>query len=496
MGANMFYPFHPIDRLSQQELDLQHKSIKLIWFRQDLRLADNPALTAAIQSGVVLPIYILDDVNAGDAAMGAASRAWLHHSLASLNTSLNGLLRLFRGDADSIIKALTQSLPIDAVFWNRCYEPWRIKRDKQIKSHLTDAGIEVHSFNGSLLWEPWTVSKKAGTPSRVFTPYYKKGCLSLPSPRQTLVAPKDFPIHEPVVEDSMALEDLELLPDQDWYQAMLDQWQIGEAAASEKLEQFCTDSLDQYREGRDYPAQNTTSRLSPHLHFGEISPQQAWHRIDHAAMQDGGDGPAHFQSELAWREFSYYLLYHFPDLPKKNFNPRFDDFEWRDDDAGLRCWRLGQTGFPIVDAGLRELWQTGYMHNRVRMIVASFLIKNMLIHWRHGADWFWDCLVDADLASNSASWQWCAGSGADAAPYFRIFNPVLQSEKFDPRTEYLLRYCPELAALPLRYRHKPWEAPAEVLKASDLELGVDYPRPILDLKTTRERALARYKAMP
>ena len=237
------------------------------------------------------------------------------------------------------------------------------------------------------------------------------------------------------------------------------------------------------------------SRLSPHLRFGEISPQQAWHRVEHEKLRHPGDGPAHFLRELGWREFSYHLLYHFPELPEANFNPRFDAFDWGEDRAGLERWQRGKTGYPIVDAGMRELWQTGYMHNRVRMIVASFLIKNMLLHWREGEKWFWDCLVDADLASNSASWQWCAGSGADAAPYFRIFNPVLQSEKFDPEGDYILRYCPELAGLPKKLRHQPWLASDADLAAAGIEWGVDYPEPMLDLKATRERALDRFKAL-
>ena len=469
--------------------------LNLVWFRQDLRLADNPALDAAARAGPVLPIYILDDANAGDWRMGAASRAWLHQSLQALDRALGGRLQLFRGDARTIIATLIESLPVAAVYWNRCYEPWRIARDAQIKSDLADQGIEVRSFNAGLLWEPWTVSKGDGTPYRVFTPYYRKGCLSLPPPRQPLERPEKLHCHEPAVPHSLSLSALELLPQQGWHRDMMAAWDVGEQAANACLESFCTTALDNYREGRDFPALASTSRLSPHLHFGEISPHQAWHRIENAAMLVHGEGPAHFQRELAWREFSYYLLYHFPHLPERNFNSRFDSFNWSDDHSNLEAWQTGNTGFPIVDAGMRELWQTGYMHNRVRMIVASFLIKNMLIHWRHGAHWFWDCLVDADLASNSASWQWCAGSGADAAPYFRIFNPVLQSEKFDPQGEYLARYCPELTRLPLRFRHKPWDAPPEMLRAAGLELGVDYPQPILDLKVTRERALARFKAL-
>lgn len=474
---------------------MDSQNLKLLWFRQDLRLHDNPALHAAVAAGTVLPIYILDDVNAGAWKMGAASRSWLQQSLATLDKSLDGKLSIFCGDARAVIAGLVKSLPIDAVFWNRCYEPWRIERDAQIKNNLAALEIETRSFNASLLWEPWTVSKSDGTPYRVFTAYYRNGCLSLAAPRAPLIRPDNIRLHASRLPDSLSLEALAPQPARNWQRRMLADWQIGEAAAHQKLDAFCASMLDNYRKGRDFPALASTSRLSPHLHFGEISPRQAWHQVAQTAMQLDNEGAAHFQRELAWREFSYYLLYHYPQLPAKNFNPRFDDFQWLEKTSALGEWRRGKTGFPIVDAGMRELWQTGYMHNRVRMIVASFLIKTMLLHWRHGANWFWDCLLDADLASNSASWQWCAGSGADAAPYFRIFNPVLQSEKFDPEGEYLIRFCPELAALPTRYRHKPWEAPPDVLQAAGMELGKDYPRPILDLKTTRERALARFKAL-
>lgn len=474
---------------------MDSQNLKLLWFRQDLRLHDNPALHAAVAAGTVLPIYILDDVNAGAWKMGAASRSWLQQSLATLDKSLDGKLSIFCGDARAVIAGLVKSLPIDAVFWNRCYEPWRIERDAQIKNNLAALEIETRSFNASLLWEPWTVSKSDGTPYRVFTAYYRNGCLSLAAPRAPLIRPDNIRLHASRLPDSLSLEVLAPQPARNWQRRMLADWQIGEAAAHQKLDAFCASMLDNYRKGRDFPALASASRLSPHLHFGEISPRQAWHQVAQTAMRLDNEGAAHFQRELAWREFSYYLLYHYPQLPAKNFNPRFDDFQWLEKTSALGEWQRGKTGFPIVDAGMRELWQTGYMHNRVRMIVASFLIKNMLLHWRHGANWFWDCLLDADLASNSASWQWCAGSGADAAPYFRIFNPVLQSEKFDPEGEYLIRFCPELAALPTRYRHKPWEAPPDVLQAAGMELGKDYPRPILDLKTTRERALARFKAL-
>ena len=468
----------------------------IIWFRQDLRIHDNAALRAAAEYNQLLPIYILDDVNAGSWAMGRASRAWLHHSLADLDRSLEGGLRFFRGDARKVLARLIEESGADAVFWNRCYEPWRIARDQEIKQQLAESGLEVASFNGSLLWEPWTISKQDGGPYRVFTPFYQKGCLRAEKPREPVAGPEKLQLAQLNPVDSLALDDLELLPESlDWHRKMMSHWSVGESAAQQQLQRFCDERIHHYREGRDFPGTEATSRLSPHLHFGEISPQQVWARIEQETMHRPLEDAAHFQRELGWREFSYHLLYHFPELPENNFNPRFDGFDWCEDKTGLETWQRGRTGFPIVDAGMRELWQTGYMHNRVRMIVASFLIKNQLIHWRHGEDWFWDCLVDADLASNSASWQWCAGSGADAAPYFRIFNPVLQSQKFDPAGEYIARYCPELGSLPARLRHQPWQATPDELTAAGIRPGIDYPDPILDLKSTRERALARYKLL-
>jgi deoxyribodipyrimidine photo-lyase len=472
------------------------QSLSIVWFRQDLRIHDNPALNAAAEYDAILPIYILDDVNAAHWAMGGASRAWLHHSLTALNQSLDGRLQLFVGDARDIIGRLLDEQQVDAIFWNRCYEPWRVQRDKLIKQDLLGRGVTSRSFNASLLWEPWDINKKDGTPYRVFTPFYQRGCRQAQPPRQPLAPPPRLHYHDIDSSFAQSLDALGLLPTHPgWHQQLCSHWQIGESGANDRLQQFCVDRLADYKLARDFPAIDATSRLSPHLHFGEISPHQLWHRIEHIRSQAQSAGPSHFLREIAWREFSYHLLYHFPQLPEDNFNPRFDSFEWRKDDAALALWQQGNTGFPIVDAGLRELWQTGYMHNRVRMIVASFLIKNLLIHWRCGADWFWDCLVDADLANNSASWQWCAGSGADAAPYFRIFNPLLQSQKFDAEGHYLLRYCPELGGLPARLRHQPWQASDAQLQAAGIRLGIDYPKPMVDLKISRERALQRFKAL-
>jgi len=466
------------------------EQIAVHWFRQDLRLSDNPALFAASQAGKVLPIFILDDVNAGDDKQGAASRWWLHESLGALNKSLQGQLRIYCGDAQAVLRRLVEQTPNCTVFWSRCYEPWRIARDKQIKVMLSNLGIESHSFNGSLLWEPWSVLKKDGTPYRVFTPFYRRGCLNAPPPRQPLARPKmafakgDF--------QSSSIIALNLLPKVRWDLQLKPHWKVGEAPAQARLRQFVDKDLSDYKEGRNYPAKKNVSKLSPHLHWGEISPNQIWYDV-----QKLGNGVNEdcLLSELGWREFSYSLLYHFPELPLKNLQRKFDAFPWLDNAKRLERWQQGMTGYPIIDAGMRELWQTGYMHNRVRMIVGSFLVKNLLLHWHHGRRWFWECLIDADLASNSASWQWIAGCGADAAPYFRVFNPITQGEKFDSSGAYTRRFVPELRALPDKYLYKPWQAPETVLDAAGVELGRTYPKPIVDVKASRERALDAFKTI-
>ncbi len=466
--------------------------MKIVWFRQDLRIEDNPALAAAAANGSILPVYILDDVNAGDHAMGDASRVWLHHALTDLNQSLKGRLRCFRGDARKILRKLVLELDVDAVYWSRCYEPWRIKRDKAIKESLSSEGVEVQSFNASLLWEPWAVLKQDGTPYKVFTPFYRKGCLSASAPpRQPLPKPEKLSFARASIE-SLAIDDLGLLPAIDWDRPMLQHWDISETGAQATLTGFMNDRLARYKAGRDFPAVQGVSRLSPYLHFGQISPHQVWA----AALQREQDNNIDtFQSELGWREFSYSLLYHFPALPADNLQNKFDRFPWKKNSKHLRAWQQGMTGYPIVDAGMRELWQTGYMHNRVRMIVGSFLVKNLLLNWREGEAWFWDCLFDADLANNSASWQWVAGCGADAAPYFRIFNPVTQGEKFDADGQYTRQYVPELKALPDKYLFKPWEAPESVLKEAGVVLGKNYPKPVVDLKASRERALEAFRSL-
>ncbi|MEQ9694369.1 deoxyribodipyrimidine photo-lyase [Shimia sp. SDUM112013] len=460
-------------------------TIAIHWFRRDLRLYDNPALTRAARAGKVIPVYIHDD----KVPLGGASAAWLHRSLTALNTALDGRLVLMLGDPLTCLPDLAHQTGASVVTWTRRYDAAGITVDTALKSTLKAEGLEVHSENGTLLWEPMDVKKADGTPYKVFTPFFRKGCMAAPPPRTPLPAPE---ISFADTVDGCALDELGLRDGIGWDTDVMSDWTPGEAGAGARLEAFLSDGLDGYKEGRNIPAQENVSRLSPHLHFGEVSPNTVWHA---ARARDASGDRDHFLSELGWREFSYSILFHNPDIATHNLNRKFDSFPWRDAPEELRRWQTGQTGIPIVDAGMRELWQTGYMHNRVRMIVASFLIKNLMIHWRHGLAWFDDTLFDADPANNAASWQWVAGSGADAAPYFRIFNPVTQSEKFDPQGSYIRRYVPELAALPDRSIHAPWAAPALVLKAADVALGKTYPHPLADLKESRVRALDAFKAL-
>ena len=467
------------------------KGIAIHWFRQDLRITDNPSLETAAEFDAVLPIYILDDENSQEFKMGSASRWWLHNSLQSLNESLDGKLSIYSQNPEIVIQELLKKYEVKAVFWNRCYEPWRIDRDIDIKAYLDDKNIENKSFNSHLLWEPWDISKDDGTPYRVFTPYYKKGCLNAEEPR---LPSKNLKIDTIFYDqDCEQIDTLDLLPRINWYSQIQEAWKPGEEGAQKRLDQFLEEGLLDYKEGRNFPFKENVSRLSPHLHFGEISPNEVWYQAKTKESVSGiQKSLEHFLSELGWREFSYYLLYHFPSLPKQNFQAKFNKFPWIKNESFLESWQKGETGYPIVDAGMRELWQTGYMHNRLRMVVGSFLVKNLLIDWREGEDWFWDCLVDADLASNSAGWQWVAGSGADAAPYFRIFNPVTQGLKFDPEGEYTKKYVPELKLLPNKFLFSPWEAPKEILEKAGIELGKDYPEPIVDLKYSRELALEAF----
>jgi len=470
----------------------------LVWFRQDLRVADNPALLAAAATGApVIPLYILDEKTPGVRAIGAASRWWLHGSLTSLSEDLHRLgspLVLRCGPSGAVLAEVLAQTGARTVYWNRCYEPYAIARDRQIKTRLRDNGIETQSFNASLLFEPWTVTTKTGGPYRVFSPFWRACMQEQPAPESVCDTPTRLtPPHASLTSDMLA--DWRLTPSSpDWAAQFPRTWTPGSAGAHARLAHFLDTAAGAYKHARDLPAGDTTSGLSPHLHYGDISPRQVYwaahaHAHTHASHTKSIEK---FVSELGWREFAHYLLYHFPHMAHANYQPRFDGFAWRHDAAHFTAWCHGRTGYPMVDAGMRQLWQTGWMHNRVRMIAASFLVKHLMIHWREGEAWFWDTLVDADLANNAASWQWVAGSGADAAPYFRIFNPVTQGVKFDPDGAYIRQYVQELKDLPSAYIHAPWTAPAHVLDQAGITLGRDYPLPVVEHADARRRALAAF----
>lgn len=452
----------------------------IVWFRRDLRLGDNHALSAACRSGSsVLAVYIREAPESGNGPLGAAQRWWLHHSLQSLENALSargGRLILRSGPAGEVLDTLIAESGADSVYWNRRYDPAGIAVDNVLKNDLTARGLSARSFSGQLLHEPSRLKTGSGTPYRVFTPFWR--ALEANGEPETPIPPPDAIPSCSEDFSSERLDDWKLLPVKpDWAAEFSDEWTPGEAAAQEKLADFVEDRLAGYGHARDLPGRDGTSLLSPHLALGEITPGQIWH-----ATRGLQDVPAAdiitFRKELAWRDFSYHLLFHSPQLSSVNIHRKYDDLGWRDDDDGFRRWTRGETGYPIVDAGMRQLWRYGYMHNRVRMIAASFLIKDLLIDWRRGEQWFRDTLVDADPASNAASWQWVAGSGADASPFFRIFNPVLQGEKFDAEGNYVRRYVPELADLPDKFIHRPFNAPASVLEKAGIVLGKTYPKPM------------------
>ncbi len=470
----------------------------VVWFRHDLRVADNPALQHAVAQGhSVLPLYI-EESTPGNWSPGAASRWWLHHSLTALQRRLRKLgadLLIQRGEPAQILMQLGQRYGVTEVLWNRRYEPHTTTHDAELKNALIDAGIATRSFNAGLLLEPWQLLKKDGSPYRVFTPFWKTLQRTL-NESVPLPAPEHIPGVEAAPDATLSVDALALLPDIGWDEGLYASWHPGETGAHARLHAMLDEALLDYATLRDVPGRSGTSRLSPHLHFGELGPRQVWYAVRAWATGNAGAGYAaaaeSFLRQLAWREFAMHLLYHFPHTTEQPLDSRFAQFPWREDGAVLHAWQHGLTGIPIVDAGMRELWHSGWMHNRVRMLVASFLTKNLRLHWLHGARWFWDTLVDADLANNTLGWQWVAGCGADAAPYFRIFNPVTQGERFDPDGAYVRRWLPELAALPAQWLHQPYAAPSAVLQAANIELGRDYPRPIVDLADSRAAALGAW----
>jgi len=461
----------------------------LVWFRQDFRLSDNPAWENAMQEGLVIPIFIWSPEEEAPWAPGAASRWWLYHSLAALERMLRtrgSRLIIRQGKTTSVLKELLETTRAAAVYWNRRYEPAVIERDTALKKSLKQTGVKTESFNAALLYEPWDLKTQAGHPFQVFTPFWN-ACQNQPEPpvskenKNHPPSPRTWPASDP-------LEKLKLLPALDGAKKFSSCWVPGEGGAQAQLKQFLEERLSLYPHERNRPDHEGSSRLSPHLHFGEISPRQVWQAIKRKAARGAERGlflgAETYLREIGWREFAHHLLYHFPQTPQDPLRPAFKNFPWLKNKIALKRWQQGQTGYPIVDAGLRQLGATGWMHNRVRMIVGSFLVKDLLLPWQEGARWFWDTLVDADLANNTLGWQWIAGCGADAAPYYRIFNPVLQGEKFDPEGHYVRQWVPELKRLPASAIHKPWELSSR---------PAGYPTPIVDHSLARTHALAALK---
>jgi deoxyribodipyrimidine photo-lyase len=467
----------------------------IVWFQRDLRLRDHPALHFATERGPVVLVFIDSPAEGG----GGAGKWWLHHSLSALGESLaeRGLRLIIRsGCAEEVLGRLRKETGARAVFWNRQTDPAAVRREGRVKQALRGAGCEVKTFDGSLLVDPAGFRNRSGRPFQVFTPFWnacrhEKIEKPWPVPRLTGVpATGNLP--------SLRVEDLKLLPRTSWDRGFYEMWKPGEAGARAQMAAFLARGIENYLDERDHPASPGTSRLSPHLHWGEVSIRDLWHAGWERASQLEPEKKAHvegFLRQLGWREFSHHLLFHYPDTLDQPLREEFRAFPWDRDEAQIGLWQKGQTGYPLVDAGMRELWSTGWMHNRVRMVVASFLVKHLLVPWQEGARWFMDTLVDADEANNSMGWQWSAGCGADAAPWFRVFNPVLQGRKFDPEGTYVRRWVPELSRLPSRWIHEPWAAPPEVLRQGKVRLGEDYPRPIVDHATARTRALQAYEQL-
>lgn len=474
------------------------RDVAILWLREDLRLSDNPALARTLErGGRLLCVYVLEDAAARLRPLGGAARWWLHGSLEALARDMErrgGRLDLYRGDAEEIVPALAEAAGAKGVFWSRRYGLAEREIDARIKARLRGRGIEAESFHARLAHEPWEIKKADGSPFSVYSAF-QRAALAAQGPGEPLEAPERLP-GAPLPDDSpkpVALNALKLLPRKpDWAGGLRATWTPGEAAARARLDEFLTDGLARYASARDELAdEDAVSRLSPHLAFGEIGPRQ----ILYALRGKDGAGAAKFRGELGWREFDYHLLFSHPDAARENLQRRFDAMEWRTAEAEFRAWTQGLTGYPLVDAAMRQLWKTGYMHNRARLVAASFLVKHLLIDWRRGEGWFWDALCDADAADNPMNWQWVAGCGADAAPYFRIFNPVLQGEKFDANGDYVRRHVPELEKLPAKWIHRPWAAPEAVLREAGVVLGETYPRPIVDHAEARARALAAFETV-
>ena len=450
----------------------------IVLFKNNLRINDNPPLFYASQyQNKLLPIYIYDNINIKK-ELGGASKYWLFNALKSLNKSLNNNLLFLKGDTSYILKDIVKKHSISNIFCEKPFLKNEIILFEKLKTELSNYNVNINFYNCTLLWDPQSILKKDHTPYKVFTPFYKKGCLESVIPDRPLGLPNKLNFLN--VSNETKIEDLNLLSKYKWYTKLNNLWSITEESANNILDLFLIKKIYNYKKGRDYPASNLTSKLSPYIRFGMISINKIWHSLKNLSIDEN---ITHFESELGWRDFSYYLLYHFPHMETNNLQTKFNNFKWENSIEKFNAWKVGKTGYPIIDASMKELWETGYMHNRMRMVTASFLVKNLLIDWKLGERWFWECLLDADYASNIAGWQWAAGTGADAAPYFRIFNPILQGEKFDSNGEYTLKYLPELKSVPIKLLQKPWEFNSSNLK---------YVNPIIDLKDSRDNALYQY----
>lgn len=472
----------------------------VVWFRHDLRLADNPALREACRSGQpVIPLFLWAPEEAGREAPGGASCWWLHYSLLSLRTSLRRrrselVIRRAPDSMSGLGKVLSET-GARMVFWNHVHDPAAWRRDRQILKRLSSEGVLVQSFEATLLFPVRDIRNRQDQPFQVFTPFWRH-CLENLVPEKCLPGPSRIP-RPTRFPPSLEVEDLGLLSRVDWAAGLRAAWEPGEPGAHRALRRFLARNLASYAKQRDRPDLEGTSRLSPHLHFGEISARWIWQAVEKAEgiAPAAADSVRIFRQELGWREFAHHLLAHFPRTSDRPLRPEFSRFPWRRDPAALKAWQRGRTGYPIVDAGMRQLWRTGWMHNRVRMIVASFLVKDLLLPWQEGARWFWDTLLDADLANNTLGWQWTAGCGADAAPYFRVFNPVLQATRFDPEGAYVRRWVPELAKLSLPWIHQPWAAPSEALRQAGVTIGKTYPSPLVEHEHARDRALLAFSRL-
>lgn len=468
----------------------------IVVFRQDLRVNNHPALYNAAMTGApLLPVYIYDETTPGPWKIGGSAKVWLHYSLLKLQKNLEKLgapLFIAKGSFDTALKDILKKSNAREVFWNRCYEPYWKDAENTVVKTLDALKIPLHTYNGSLLVEPWELKPKTGPFYKVYS-HFHKAFLKAFNESAPLPAPKPFAGYK---LQGLKVEALELLPHHpDWAQGIYQTWHLDRDESKKRLHAF-TQHISLYPRGRDFPSESATSRLSPYLHFGEISPLEIFYElntIENTPLLK--NARLHYMKELVWREFAYHILHHFPELPSIPYQKKFKAMTWSHNKQHLEAWQKGITGYPLVDAGMRELWQTGYMHNRVRMIAASFLIKDLLIPWQEGEKWFWDTLVDADLANNAFNWQWVAGCGFDAAPYFRIFNPTLQGKRFDPEGAYVKKWVPELKEIPARYIHAPWEAPDQVLESAGVRLGKEYPLPIIDHAEARKKALVLYKAL-